>query len=221
MTEQLEDRLREVFLEDASHAPDAPTLYDAAVGAGHRARTIRISLATAATVAAVAATVVLAILLPSSDNGATRHNVAPAPSARVSVSSSSHGALPNGGTASCASDYTPQTLAQMPFAFDGVVASIGPARTNRGSGDLPLVSVTFSVQRWFRGGNEPTVTIDIDPPRAAREDGPPTYRVGTRLLVSGVPRWGGAPLENAIAWRCGFTRYYDPATAEQWQRIFK
>jgi len=34
----------------------------------------------------------------------------------------------------------------------------------------------------------------------------PSYGVGSRLLVSGEPRWGGGALTNAIAWGCGFTQ---------------
>ena len=44
----------------------------------------------------------------------------------------------------------------------------------------------------------------------------PAYQIGTRLLVSGTPRWGGAPLADPIAWGCGFTRYYSRATAAEW-----
>jgi hypothetical protein len=53
------------------------------------------------------------------------------------------------------------------------------------------------------------------------EGGAPGYRIGTRLLVSGMPRWGGAPLADAIAWGCGFTRYYSPATAAAWATAMK
>ncbi len=47
---------------------------------------------------------------------------------------------------------------------------------------------------------------------------PPAYEVGKPLLVSGEPRWGGAPLKDAIAWSCGgFTRYYEPSVAAEWR----
>jgi hypothetical protein len=42
--------------------------------------------------------------------------------------------------------------------------------------------------------------------------------MGSRLLVSGEPRWGGTPLEDPIAWGCGFTRYYDSGTAKSWKQ---
>ena len=39
---------------------------------------------------------------------------------------------------------------------------------------------------------------------------------GVRLLVSGQPRWGGAPLDDPIAWPGGFTRLWDKGTADEW-----
>jgi hypothetical protein len=73
-------------------------------------------------------------------------------------------------------------------------------------------------------GSGPTVTVDITPPQAGRSidmsELVPAYGVGTRLLVSGAPRWGGSALTDAIAWGCGFTRYYDEATANSWRAAF-
>lgn len=132
-----------------------------------------------------------------------------------------HGALPAGPAADCVAEYSPTTLQRRAFAFDGVIAAIGPARTNRETGVLPLVAATFTVREWFRGGSAPTVTVDLDPPDLVSEDGPPAYEIGSRLLVSGEPRWGGAPLDDAIAWACGFTRYYDSGTAKAWEQAFR
>jgi hypothetical protein len=39
-------------------------------------------------------------------------------------------------------------------------------------------------------------------------ESPPSYAVGTRLLVSG---------EDQIVWACGFTRYFDEETAAAWR----
>ena len=141
-------------------------------------------------------------------------------SAGASVGAARHGALPEGADASCAIAYSIDTLPRVAFAFDGVVTAIGPPRTNRGRAVLPLVSASFSVRSWFRGGSDATVTVDLAAPQASSDEGPPAYGIGTRLLVSGQPRWGGAPLDDAIAWGCGFTRYYDPATAKLWRRAF-
>ena len=135
------------------------------------------------------------------------------------------GELPTSGAASCVATWTEDRpiAEQRDFAFDGVVTDIGPGRTNRpDSGELGLVSVTFRVQEWFAGGTGPEVAVDMDPPlqegqgRSGSDDDP-AYAVGSRLLVSGAPRWGGAPLEDPIAWGCGFTRYYDQDTADSWR----
>lgn len=44
-------------------------------------------------------------------------------------------------------------------------------------------------------------------------EGDIAYGLGSRLLVSGQPRWGGNALKFPIAWSCGFTRYHDPSSA--------
>ncbi len=107
------------------------------------------------------------------------------------------------------------------FAFDGVVESVGPSVSNQGDGsDLDYAGVTFEVVEWLVGGEGDTVTVDVQSPDAAGagpdRDGP-AYEVGTRLLVSGEPRWGGAPLDAPIAWGCGFTRYHDEESADAWR----
>ena len=122
--------------------------------------------------------------------------------------------------ASCVEGYDVTTIGHRAFAFDGTVTAIGPGRTDRaGSGALDTVAVTFAVHEWFTGGADGTVTVDLMAPDAGPVDGDvPAYEEGTRLLVSGEPRWGGAPLDDAIAWSCGgFTRYYEPAVAEEWR----
>ncbi|MGZ4625725.1 MAG: hypothetical protein ACXV3S_05460 [Kineosporiaceae bacterium] len=131
------------------------------------------------------------------------------------------GALWGTGATSCVQGYSPAAVAGRSFAFDGTVTSIGPGRTDRpGKGRLNSVSATFSVSEWFAGGSGATVTIDMPPPGGGHvilEEGPPPYQVGSRLLVSGEPRWGGAPLSDPIAWGCGFSRYFDKATADSWR----
>lgn len=130
------------------------------------------------------------------------------------------GPLPDAGKASCGEQYSPEAVADRAFAFDGVVVEIGSAISNRGDhGDLDLAGVTFEVGEWFSGGSGTTVTVDMSPPveeSHGPSEGGPSYAIGSRLLVSGQPRWGGTPLSDAIAWGCDFTRYYDPATAKSW-----
>jgi hypothetical protein len=98
--------------------------------------------------------------------------------------------------------------------------SIGEGATNKvDKGQLDTAAVTFQVNEWFKGGAGETVTVDLMAPTSniAGND-TPLYEEGTRLLVSGEPRWGGAPLDDAIAWSCGgFTRYYESAVADDWR----
>ncbi len=129
------------------------------------------------------------------------------------------GPLPEDKAVSCVSEYRPKTLAQQKFAFDGVVVEIGESVSDRGdSADLEQPGVTFQVMHWYAGGNGDAVTVDM--PVRPSIDGAVAYGPGSRLLVSGQPRWGGSALEFPIAWGCGFTRYYDQATADDWDSAF-
>lgn len=147
------------------------------------------------------------------------------------LGSSRAGAVPLGNaTPSCVESYTLQTLAEQAFAFDGTVLSLGAARSDRALGltdDPGYIGVTFTVTEWFRGGNPPQITVDMLPPSSAptatsggegNSVGGPSYGVGSRLLVSGGPRWGGPPLQNPVAATCGFTRYYQQQTAAAWRQ---
>lgn len=135
------------------------------------------------------------------------------------------GAVPDTGLTSCALEYDRTTLSQRAFAFDGTVVDIEP--TQRPGFDS--TDVTFRVEQWFRGGSQAEVTLpmsvptdDVGHPYWTGPDSEyvPTFGVGSRLLVSGEPRWGGAPLEDPVAWGCGFTRYHDEATAADWALAF-
>jgi len=123
---------------------------------------------------------------------------------------------------SCVEGYSPMAVAGRSFAFDGTVIAIGaPVSNSNGPGRDPLevVGVTFRVNEWFRGHSGEVAVVDLYPPNStigAIELPAPAYEIGSRLLVSGEPRWGGAPLDSAIAWPCGFTRYFDPRTAAEW-----
>lgn len=121
---------------------------------------------------------------------------------------------------SCVEDYSPAAVADRAFALDGTVVAVGePVTDRRGKGELNYMGVTFAVAHWFTGGPAGTVTIDVAPPRdgASVEAGPPAYAVGSRLLVAGESRWGEGVMRDALAWGCGFTRYYDAQTAAQWR----
>ena len=130
------------------------------------------------------------------------------------------GPLPDGETSSCVMSYAASAVGELGFAFDGVVVDVGASVSDRGDGaDLGLAGVTFEVREWFSGGEGRTVTVDMLPPSTAAilSDVDYAYGVGSRLLVSGQPRWGGSPLQQPIAWGCGFSRYYDSATATAWR----
>ena len=150
------------------------------------------------------------------------------PASRPAVATSSNqdpivsGGSPANSSASCVEAYDLATLKHRAFAFDGTVTT-STARQPPADGSKALPgynSVTFAVHEWFRGDGQATVTVDL-------MAGPATgtvssveavsYGVGTRLLVSGEPRFGGSPLQAPIAWGCGFTRSYDPSTAEGWR----
>jgi len=224
MTEQMEQQLRELFSEDADRAPQVRNLAIGAVRLVRQRRRTTLAWAAGGSVITVAAVAALVGSLPGGDHDGSAIS---SPSPRTSLHSTpsstpARGAVPGSDTASCVEAYSAKTLVGQAFAFDGTVIALGPARTNRpGGGQLPLVAVTFGVHEWFHGGSGESVTIDMSPPLDRGEDGVPSYDVGTRLLVSGQPRWGGAPLDDAIAWGCGFTRYYDSATADLWQHAFK
>ena len=130
------------------------------------------------------------------------------------------GPLPHGAATSCVEEYSPDAVANRAFAFDGVVVDMGSPRSNRGDGsDLDLTGVTFEIRHWFSGGDQGAATIDMPAPTEGspgQYEGGPSYAIGSRLLVSGEPRWGGAALADAVAWGCDFTRYYDAATAKSW-----
>lgn len=138
---------------------------------------------------------------------------------------SSRGPLPSNLSFSCAESYDLITLKHRAFAFDGTVSRITAMQPPAdGSGALDgYLTVTFTVNEWFRGGDQTTATLDMAGPMGGSlwiEDQDMSYGVGTRLLVSGGPRFGGSPLRVAIAATCGFTRYYDKDTAASWHQAF-
>ncbi|MCK0113015.1 hypothetical protein MWU75_12770 [Ornithinimicrobium sp. F0845] len=148
----------------------------------------------------------------------------PANEATVSPGSSEGGSgeaggpLPDGGAVSCVESYSPESLQDRDFAFDGVVIAMGPSVSDRAdSGDLDLPGITFEVREWFAGGDADEVTVDLQGVAEGTAEADLPFQVGTRLLVSGEPRWGGAPLDSPIAWGCGFSRYYDEETATTWR----
>lgn len=143
--------------------------------------------------------------------------------ATVSACTGSGAVLPSGtgpladnGRGSCHEMYSASSIENRSFAFDGTVTRVGSSLfSDRGD-----VKVDLDVTEWFRGGSDRTITLEMPRPVSVKgADGEEylSYGVGTRLLVSGEPRWGGGATRDAIAWGCGFTRYFDSATAAIWR----
>lgn len=227
MNHSTERELRELFAADAADAPDELAVAAAAVRRVHRRR--RTLTVAAATTAVIIAAGGYGVYRPA----ATPQAQPPVTSSSAPVAAAPAADLPAGvkpgdplafGAAQCVKAYSPETLAENAFAFDGTVTGIGPARTGRSPHPVPLDlrSVTFQVHTWFKGGSAGTAVVDMSPPAVgagtddATSEHVPAYQIGTRLLVSGTPRWGGAPLADPIAWGCGFTRYYSPSMAAAW-----
>ena len=167
--------------------------------------------------------IVVALVLSAlvSTSCASSEGSADPPAAREAEPTSAEptGPLARLTLASCVESYSPGAIAGRDFAFDGTIERIGDGTTDRpDSARLNYSGVTFAVTNWYIGGQGPSVTVAMPPPGggARLHEEPPTYEVGTRLLVSGASRWGGSGLEDALAWGCGFTRYYDAQTAEAW-----
>lgn len=107
------------------------------------------------------------------------------------------GAVELDGEGGCAFRYSVRAVQARGFAFDGTVVAIGDA------------GVTFDVREWFAGGDAANVTLTMaGPTQSGMSESPPSYTVGTRLLVSG---------EDQIVWGCGFTRYFEEETAAAWR----
>lgn len=128
---------------------------------------------------------------------------------------------PAGAAYSCVETYSAETLVRRSFAFDGTVLATEvrtDPRLPEGEGKVPWV--TFEVNRWFRGGSVSEVGVWIEVLNTETSAGIIRAVPGTRLLVAGEPRWGGDPLEDPVAWPCGFTQPWTAETADEWQAAF-
>ena len=133
-------------------------------------------------------------------------------------------ALGTDGAASCVEGYDLETLAHRAFAFDGTVVQISDGSADTRS--FGYVDVTFDVNEWFRSSAADQTIVEMNPPLGETSTisagyQVTSYEVGSRLLVTGEPRWGGEPLDNAIAWYCGFTRTHDEETATAWRNALR
>jgi hypothetical protein len=181
-----------------------------------------VTLAVAAGVAVVVASVLAITGLSGSRNRPP--SAAPpnqSPSAQPTQTPERQGDVFGSGiAASCVEPYSPQTLAKRSFAFDGTVLSVGKPSASGSEVIDPYVAVVFHVNRWYRGGNGDRVTVAMFPPNVHTSVNA-TYDVGSRLLVSGEPRFGGVQLNDPISWACGFTRWYNETDARTWDQAFR
>lgn len=120
--------------------------------------------------------------------------------------------------------YTPVNVMTIGgFAFDGTVTDIGGPLMieDPDGGSMPVVAATFDVHQWFTGRPERdngTALVHV-PVGGSIDPGPPPIAVDDRLLVSGSTGGPDSVIEGRwIAFGCGFTRHYDPATAQEWQQ---
>lgn len=233
MISELERQLK-VELDRLAASVDVDAEVSASTRAAIRRRTARhrIVVGSAAVILVTAAAIPLAVRPWSND----RSEEDSATTAPVASSAPGYGAvtiaattttetpwdgrpstpLAGSAAASCVGDYSLGTLAERAFGFDGTVIGVAGA----GSAD---VQVTLQVNEWFRGADPSVglVTVDVPSPGTGLRlaDGAP-WGVGSRLLVAGEPRFGSDPLDQPTAWMCGFSRTYDPATADDWRRAF-
>jgi hypothetical protein len=219
MNRSTENDLRNLFAEAAAAAPEAVGLGQGALQKVRHRR--RVQMVCAAAVVGIGVGVGLLTAGSLGDPSDRAPIAAPSVphSGATTAAPTRQGPVPSGASEDCVETYSPAAVAGRSFAFDGTVTAIGPAQSNRAGQVLPLVGVTFKVNQWFRGGSNDTVTVDWYPPHLGNSNTDPSlasYGVGSRLLISGEPRFGGAALDAPVAWTCGFTRYYDRQTAATW-----
>ena len=121
----------------------------------------------------------------------------------------------------CVQRYSAETLVRRSFAFDGTVLAVEirtDPRLPEGEDEVPWA--TFEVNRWFRGGSASEVGVWVEVLNTETSAGTINAEPGTRLLVAGEPRWGGEPLQDPIAWPCGFTRRWTTEAAAEWEAAF-
>lgn len=123
---------------------------------------------------------------------------------------------PSVSAASCVSRYSPETVRERAFAFDGTAKAVEmrvDANLPVEEGQAPNVAwTTFNVNQWFKGGESQEVEIWVDPHAPG---GVWPVEPGDRLLIAGEYRWGQPP-EDPLAWGCGFTQRHTPEAAAQW-----
>lgn len=221
-TAALEDPLtKHLLLQEITNMASMDQQPPPVASAQQRRPTILI-VAGAAVAIALALTTATMLMRPRTNVTQPAIPTATANSAQSTPSTTTHGDVFGSGTQlSCVDEYSPQTLGQRAFAFDGTVLSVGGSATTTEQPGL-YVPVAFHVNRWYRGGHDTKITVAMFPPSVATSAGNAAYGIGSRLLVSGESRTGAAdPLTDPISWACGFTRWYTDADARKWEQAFR
>lgn len=114
-----------------------------------------------------------------------------------------------GGAASlgsCAFAFSPETLAERGFAFDGTVGDI----VEPAAEDAPY-EVVFEVSRWYTGGEGTTVTVKTYDVSGTSLAGDLGLEPGERILASG---------DDGFLWGCGFSMPYTDLDAAVFEDAF-
>ena len=150
--------------------------------------------------ASLAAAAVLGVVLV--DGNAPRVGPKPVPDVSWLVGES---------TGSCVERYSPQTLPNRAWAFEGVIAAVdspagGSSDTTGEEAGIGTTTVTFDVERWFWGGQAERVSLRTyaAPSSAGDVEG----SVGAHLLVSG---------DADFLWACGFTQPFNETLLQEFQ----
>ena len=112
---------------------------------------------------------------------------------------------------SCVERYSPQTLPNREWAFEGAIAAVdsavdGPVEPNSEGAGGGTTVVTFDVDRWFWGGSGNSVplrTYSVPSSAGDVEDS-----VGAHLLVSG---------DADFLWACGFTQPFSETLLREFE----
>jgi hypothetical protein len=230
---QVDPRAKQELLDRILGEPGPAPSAGPAASRSRRLRLSRLALAGAAAGVLVLAGGVAGLVALAGDGGtpATTDRPAAADSAaggsdEAQPEEGSDGAEDSSGPSElgrammdCAATYTPESLAERAFAFDGTVVEVGapPAADEQ---DALYVDVTFEVAEWFHGGDADRFAVSMFPPEVVSSIDNETYQVGSRLLVTGEDRWERERIEEPVAWYCGFTRTYSPAMADEWRQAF-
>jgi hypothetical protein len=182
MKRSLKDRFREVDL--------VPTPWDEAGADAHgvtvRSRSRRGVTAFALVAAALAIVAAVAVVVARPEASS------PTPDASWLVSDTQ---------ASCIEQYSPQTLPNRDWAFDGVIETVeNPADPHSEDPGQTTTTVTFDVARWFWGGSGKQISLQTYAGPSSAGD--VEESIGSHLLVSG---------DEDFLWLCGFTQPFSAA----------